>query len=246
MGKKKISSDLQAEITAIQEEAREGYDFRARLAGANNRRKTITVYTDAAAGDKLGYAIDAVLPGGIKTGERLRKGLVGKLDALAIEGDALLKRFDALEEAGAEIPDVDNDRVKEITAERAKLTKQIDALKERLKGTGIEFHLISLPKMIQKKVKRETRQALGLKAKGIPESRQEEYDDEYTARILSASVEKWTDHENGETSSSLSVQQAKDLEDFLPEGQFPRLDRACVELTFEAAIADGSVDDADF
>lgn len=248
MGKKNKADGLgiSEEITKIRDEAREGFDFRARLAGANNRRKTVTIYTDAAAGDELGYAFDATLPGGIKTGDRHRKGLVGKLDALEAESKALLAHFDALEAAELEIPDVDQERVKEITAEIAKVREEIDVVRERIKHSAFEFHLISLPEIADRKAKREARQALNLKVKGIPEARQEEYDLEHAARIISASVESWIDVAEGEKHDGLTPAQVHDLRDYLPRGQFPRLESACVELSFEAAIMNASVDDADF
>ncbi|MFT4258048.1 hypothetical protein [Microbacterium sp.] len=237
---------MQAEIEEIQAEAREGFDFRARLANANNRRRVVTVYTDAAIGEKIGYAVDEELPGGIKTGRRTRKGLAGKLDALYEEAEALNKHFDFLEESGQEIPDVDVARVKEIKAQIGKIEKELAAVRKDLESTAFEFHLISLPSIADRKARREAKVALGIKGKNIPEAKADDFNAEFASRLIAASVEKWVDRQTGVTYTGITPEQVNDLRDWLPIGQYARIDTAVSELSFQAAIADGATDNADF
>lgn len=241
MGSKNKTTDLDAEILEIQEEARSTFSLRDRLVSKNSRRKTTTVYTDAEAGEELGYAVDEEYQG-IKSGRRLRRGLIGDLDALEEEGKVLLKRMNASDE----VDDKDTARAREISTETKTLRSKISAAKKRLKGSSIDFTLHTLPKPITKGVKHQTRSHLKIKGKGIPEALVEDYNEEYSARMLAASTEEWTDHETGETHERLTVEQARDLFNYLPEGQFSRLDETMLTLSFEAAIANAGTDSADF
>lgn len=223
------------DIEEIQNEARKGYDLRARLAESNSRTKTVTVYTDANLGAELGYATDEEVYAGIKSGRRIRKGLIGELDALkeqaaALEGDE-----------GATQDDVDeiHKRAKSIGAKIAKVRKEMEQ-------TAFVFTLRSVPEAVIKDCRRKARKSLGIKGKGIPEGREEEYADEYTFHMLAASVQSWEDKKTGDTFDAVTVDQARDLQGFLPRGQFQRLDEAMVELSLEVAIANSAVDDADF
>lgn len=241
MGSKKKTTDLDAEIRDIQSEARSSFSLRERLVNKNSRRKTKTVYTDAEAGEELGYAVDEEYQG-IKSGRRLRRGLVGELDALEEEGKALLKAIDAAEEPSA----ADTDRAREISAETKRIRAEITAVKKRLKGSSMDFTLHTLPKPIIKGVKHQTRSHLKIKGKGVPEALLEDYNEEYSAQMLAASTESWIDHETGETHDQLTVDQARELFNYLPEGQFSRLDQAMLDLSFEATIANAGTDSADF
>ena len=246
MGKKNKDNDLAAEFEEIQEEARSGFSLRDRLAGTSGLRETVTIYTDAAAGKELGHASDEDFGNGLKTGRRVRAGLVGELDALQEEGEALAKQIDAYNEADIEVPDEDAARAAEISAEMKRVRAAIASVTKRLKASSMEFTLHTLPKAIIKDVKRKSRESLGLKAKGIPEARMEEYETEYTAQMLVASTESWVDNQSGESYTKLTVEQARDLEGYLPVGQFDHLDRAMVELSIKAAIGNVATDSADF
>lgn len=246
MGKKNKETAVPAEIVEIQDEAREDYELRMRMSGLSTRRKKLTIYTDASAGEELGYAEDEGDGYGLKTGRRLRKGLVGDLDALEAEGKVLLERIEAYTAAEAEIPEKDVTRSTEIQAEMAELKSKIESVKERLKATSHIFKLHSLPEIIKRDIKRKTREELGIKGKGIPEARQEDYDLEYGVQHFIAAVESWTDVEKGEAHTELPLTRARIFRDYLPEGQYPRIERALLELSYEVAIGNAATDDADF
>lgn len=247
MGKKdKATSAIEQEINEIREEARDDFDLSRRLAGRAKREKPITVYSDAEAGEQLGYAVDEEELGGIKTGRRAREGVLGKLDALKEEGKQLAKQIEANAEMELESDPADLERAQAIPAEMAKLQAKADKLRERLKETSFTFTLQSLPEVIEKAVKRETRDALKIEGKGIPGARQEEYEREYEAQMLAKSTVRWTDHETGDQHEGLTIERARSFRRFLPRGQFDRLDRAIANLSFARVIANSATDDADF
>jgi hypothetical protein len=230
MGKKNVTEE------SIRTEAREGYSLFERLAESNHRTKTVTVYTDNALGAELGYAFDEE-DFGIKTGQRVRKGLIGELDELK-ERAALIAEHGTEEEAEAAIL--------EIEAAKKSLVAKVKKIQKQMQASALVFTLQSVPELVIKDSKRKARKALGIKGKGIPEAQQEDYDSEYTCQLLAASVLSWEDKKVGKKFDSLSVEEAHGLQDLLPRGQFPLLDSAMVELSLEAAIANHAVDDVDF
>lgn len=239
MGKK-------SQIETIQDEARDEYDMRARLAKSNRRHKRVTVYTDEVLGEELGSAVDETYFDGIdslKTGRRIRKGLIGELDALKERAAATLAKLEDAPDGEDEGPAAE---AKQIETEITALNKKISALLKKLEKSAMTFNLHSVPDEIIKGARRKARQHLGIKKKGIPEDLQEEYNEEYACQMLSVSVADWEDKLAGEKFTSLGVQQARDLQGLLPAGQFPRLDAAMVELSFEASIANAAVDNVDF
>lgn len=248
MAKKKNdqTASVESEIATIQEEARDDFDLSARLSGRAERKKTVPVYSDAEAGEILGYAVDQADGFGIRSGLRIREGLLGELDALEGEGTTLARLIEKNAEAGVETADVDLERAQAIPGEIKSLQAQIAKVRKRLKETSFDFTLRYLPEIIEKSVQRESRKALKIKGKGIPDAMEDEYKREYTAQMLAKSTEKWFDHETGEEHTSLSLEKARSFQRFLPPGQFARLDEAMVKLTFQAAIANSATDDADF
>lgn len=236
MGKK---NDVVEEII---EEAREGFDLRARLMGATRREKTVTVYTDSATGHELGGAEDIITPrDGLKSGLRRRWGVAGELDEVSARAESLsqLIRAGQISEEDA-LPEIE-----ELEAKRAELTAKAKKLLKKLQSSALDFTLHAVPDLVIRDARRQARKNLGIKNKGN-EGREEEYGLEYTAIMLAASVSEWTDRESGKTFHILTVEQARELKDLLPFGQFDILDAAMVELSMESAISHSSTDDLDF
>ncbi|MBT2484856.1 MULTISPECIES: hypothetical protein [unclassified Microbacterium] len=242
---KDATAEIEAELDGIQESARTDFELVNRLAGKSKRRKSVTIYTDSEAGAQLGYALDQT-EGGIRTGRRVRRGIAGRIDQLEEEGNSLVKRIEHQVEAGLEVPEADTERAKEIQAELAKEKRKVTALKKRLEATAFKFTLHSLPDIIKRDMRRRARLNLGIRGKNVPADMVDEYELEHSAVSLVASVESWTDVEQDETHSSLSIERARTFRDYLPEGQFPRLERAMLELSYEVAIEHNATDDADF
>src|SRR5690606_2935342 len=133
---------------------------------------------------------------GIKTGRRVRKGLIGELDELR-ERAALIAETGSEEEAEAAIV--------EIEAAKKRLQSKVKKIQKQLRDEALVFTLQSVPELVIKDSRRKARKALGIKGKGIPESRQDEYNDEYTCQMLAASVLSWEDKKVGKKFSSLNV-----------------------------------------
>lgn len=221
------------QFEAIVEEARTGFDLRERLLGASSLSKTVYIYTDAATGKELGGAEDVKGQGGIVLNRR-RWGVQGRLEEIKLRAEYLLKQEDH-----------DLDEISALEKEREELSKKAAALLKKLDKTALVFTIRAVPELVIRDTRRRAKQNLGIKGKGI-EGREEEYSLEYTALLLAASVEKFVDNASGETYTSLSEQQARDLRDYLPAGQFAKLDNAMIEVSFEAQIGENGTDSADF
>jgi seryl-tRNA synthetase len=237
MGKSK------SDIDEIIEEAREGFDLRARLQGVRTRTKQVTVFTDDETGALLGGAEDVLIPGTEIVSGRRRWGVQGELDEIAHRAEALAKRLEG--SPSPEDEDALSAEAESLNAQREKLTRKAASLIKKLRATSLTFTLRSVPELVVRDTRRKARNALGIKSKGI-EGREEEFSLEYTAILLAASVDSWTDAASGQTFDELTVRQAKDLYDFLPVGQFAKLDRGMTELSMQASIGEYGTDSADF
>jgi hypothetical protein len=226
MGKKDV-------VEHAESAAREGFDLRERLLGVAPLTKEVTVYTDAVTGKELGGAEDVRGQGGIVLGRR-RWGVLGELEEAQLSAKALLDSDDVSEE-----------KVAALEAKAAELTKKSKTLLRKLEKTALHFTLQAVPDLVIRDTRRKAKQFLGIKGKGI-DGREEEFALEYSALLLAASVKEWKDGSTGQTYTSLTDEQARDLRDFLPQGQFNRLDTAMLELSFETQIGNHATDSADF
>ena len=233
---------MNVDIEGIQEEARNTFDMHARLAGVSRRTKEVTVYLDDTAGAELGGVEDETI-GEFVTGRKIRTGLIGRLDEIAEDAKRQVALLD-------EESDDYEEKVAAINASlefnSAGIADEIKQLRERLHKSSMTFTLQALPDVIVRGLRRQARAALDITTKGIPESLEEEFDLEYTAQFLAASVSRWVDNQTGEVYKSLTADAARSLRDLLPPGQFPRLNRAMVELSHEVAISNQATDSADF
>lgn len=221
------------DIDDIQESVREGFDLRQRLLGGSPLEKVVTVYTDAATGAELGGAEDIEGQGGLVMGRR-RWGLLGRLEEVRLRAEALAKQ---------EV--VDEEEIAALEAESADLTAKVKPLLKKLEKSALVFTIRAVPDLIIRDTRRKAREALGIKNKGI-QGKEEEYSLEYTAILLSASVASYVDNATGKTHAGLTVQEARDLRDYLPAGQFPKLDKAMIDVSFEAQIGHHATDSPDF
>lgn len=239
MGKKNSSQAVnplgytEDDEAALAEEARKGFDLRARLRGANKLTKNITVYTDAVAGAELGGAENVENQYGIVTGRR-RWGLKGELDALQ-------ERLTTL--GAQDAPD--EDEVEALVAEIAAVNKKLPAALKKLDQSALVFTLTGIPEFVARDARRRAKKAAGIKGKGL-DGKEEEFGLEYVPILLASSVLTWEDKASGEKYGELTVDEAKALRDELPVGQFPKLDAAMIKLSFEAQIGQEATDSVDF
>lgn len=216
------------------EEVRDGYSLRDRLRGVSTRTKTVTLHTDAVAGEALGGAEDIVDGYGLVQGRR-RWGLIGDLELLVEQANRLSEE-DSPDEA----------EVKAIAAQIDELKAEVPAAVKKLEKSALIVTVRTVPNLIIRDCRRKARKALGIKGKSIPEARLEEYELEHLAHLVAASVESWEDRQAKQKFTSMTLDEARALRDELPFGQFAKLDRAIGELSFEAAIANNITDTPDF
>lgn len=225
---------MSMDVEQIRSDARKNFSLRDRLLGASSRRKTVTIYTDANVGAKLGYAEEGLY------GQKTRRGLIGQLDELKSD---LENRLRLLGEDDAE-------GIAQLQAEfdekSSELIERIGVLRKELDSTALVFTIQSIPTVIVESIRRRAKKALDIKGKNIPEDREEEFAAEYACQFLAASVVDWTDKQSGETIEGLDLEDARELRGHLPVGQFLVLDTALGELSIEKAIGSSSTDDVDF
>lgn len=118
-------------------------------------------------------------------------------------------------------------------------------LASRVYATGFTVSLRAVPRIVIKKADRETRKALGIKGTPHPDV-VEEFSEQYTARVLRDSIEKITDHKTKSVKTDLTVDEVRALGDFLPAGEFTKIDTAMNDLSLTAQISDAITADADF
>lgn len=237
MAKRATPSKDRTETLA--EEARDGYDMAARLAGMDSLTDDVTIFTDAVTGKALGGAED-IVENGIVMGRR-RWGIQGKLDEA-------MQRTRTLLELEPRTPREEEEReaeALELEDKIAELRKAAKPLIAKLNKTAMVFTLRSIPELVIKDSRRIARKNLGIKTKGI-QGREEEYLEELTCVIIAASTVQWVDNKDGSTHHSISVEQVRALQQGLPRGQFPKLDAKIHELSLEASIGNLATDSADF
>ena len=219
----------EVDVKEVVKEAKTTYDFEARLAGRPMRAEKITLYTDEPTGNKLGYAKDvetrSVL--GIKSGtERARAGVLGEIDEL----EAL--------SAGAPTPE----QAKKLKA----LRKEADALKATLKATSFNIKLRAVPPLIAGSYSRKVRKDLGIKGKGIPEDKEEDFRALSMAYLLADTIVSYEDVREGVVLDKITVENAKTMKAYLPPFEYARLDMLLGNLQFKNSIDESVTDKANF
>jgi len=125
------------------------------------------------------------------------------------------------------------------------LAAEVQRLAKEVYATGFTVSLRAIPKIVVKKADRETRKALGIKGTPHPDII-EEFSEQYTARVLRDSISKVTDHKTGAVKTSLTVDEVRAFADFLPTGEYDKIDAAMSNLSLTAQISDAVTADADF
>ena len=226
----------QKDIEDVAEQARSGFDLASRLMGAPRLEKTVTVYTDPVTGKALGGAENAT-DRGIIIG-RKRWGVLGDIDRLEERIKIALNRAEAGEDHGEDLDALES--------ELADLKKKSASLLKKLDSTALVFTLRAVPGLVIRDARRKARKNLNIKAKGISADQEEAFQLEVTNIVLAASTVQYVDNKSKQTIPTLSVEDATALRDYLPVGQYDKLDIALAELSLEAQIGNHATDSADF
>jgi hypothetical protein len=218
MGKAKADIDVQA----IADQAREEFDLGAELRGRSRRTKTVRVYMDEVAGERLGGAElrDAVSEFGMPTKEMHYWGIVGERMKLDDKKDAA--------------------QIKALNEEAAALQKTLD-------DSALDIELTSVPKLVKDDANRAARAALGIRER-VTEShpRVDEFIDENDAQLLQRCVASITKVGTGAKNKGLSIESARNLREMLPEWEWQKINEALKSLLYEKVIASAAVENPDF
>lgn len=213
--------DLAAKLEAekMVKTTKDGFDLSARLRNRGLRKATITLYLDEEKGVELGWAHDTVDTFGNVTG-RAREGVVGELEALVESKDG-----------------VSAVQAKNIDAKIAELEAKRDALIEELNKDALVIRMRAVPPVIQKDCRRKARASIGVKEKNVPDDMIEEYGLAHIAHLMSVMFQSITDTQSGETNAQTTYQDGVELIDYLPPGQFDRLNEKMGEVQYTDAIS---------
>lgn len=231
--KRKPEQDSFEEIV---EQAKEGYDLRARLRGAPKSEKVKTLYTDEVTGKELGGDIE-IIDRGIRTGQRRRWGVLGRIAELEEEVAGL--------EEGNE---ADEKRAAEIEAELTPLHAKAEKLAKKLESTAIVVKLVPVPDLVMRAAHHKAKKSAGIKGKSsnATEEQAEAYTLAKNAIILSSSIVDFHDKGEGVRLSSITVEMAEALKDELHPSEYLKVDTAMYELQLETSIGYSATDSADF
>jgi uncharacterized protein (UPF0335 family) len=234
---------------------KKGFDLKALLEGRGLRRASITLYLDEELGVELGNAYDEMVqvPGyPMPQRRRKRSGVIGDLDALYEEKAGVEERI------SKEVLDNASDGKPE-TAEEAdgrhkihskyedvlkSLTEQIENLEERkaeliaeLEKTGLVVQLRAVPPVIEKDCRRKAKETLGIQSKNVPEDLMEDMRKTELAHLMTVTIQSIPDIATDTVNDDVTYQDAIDLMDLLPPGQWSRLDEKLYEVQFTDAIS---------
>lgn len=137
------------------------------------------------------------------------------------------------------------DVVDETTAQIEKVQPALDAAREELEKTAYVFTLRAVPPIAEKVIARDVRKSLGVKG-AIPEEKLEDWADLYTAHLVSQQTQELVQRRSGRTKSTLSVDEARALAQFLPKYEYAKLKRSVDDLQVKNAIGELATSSADF
>jgi hypothetical protein len=209
----------QEEYDALRETAATGFDLKARLQGLAGREGQITLYLDEEAGLELGTAHDEKNNFGITVG-RVQEGVLGEIDKLDTESDTY-------------------------AADLAKLEAKRNELIAKIQNSAFIVKLRAIPPIVAKGAKRRAKETLKIKGK-VPEDQLGDFSDAYLAHLLSDTIVSITDVASGGVQGKLTYEDARALQDYLPQQQFTRLDNKLAEVQFKDAVDESVQGDQDF
>jgi len=206
-----IDNELQAAI----DDARDSFDLGEELNARSFNTEVVTVFTDEKIGKQLG-------------GEYPKYDIIGRPDG--VEYNGVLGRamqIKALRDAGQA---TDDD-----LAELSGLMDEAESLLKELESTAWQVEVRSIPDDVKKQAKRKAKEVLGIKGK-VSADEQEEFDRKDFAFVVAKSLVSIT-RADGKKRTRFAVNDAEYLRDKLPQGEWPKIHTAIMELSYKAAIA---------
>jgi len=252
-----MPAEAKEALKEIAEVTKKGFSLQDRLKNRGLRRGSIRLFLDEETGDELGWTRDLIDQFGNATGHRDRSGVLGDLE-VANESRATFvlehekktasekvmggltaaekKKIKTTFESALEMMD---GRVVELNTKREELTA-------KLNKTSIFLQIRAVPPKIQRDCRRKARATLEIKDKNVPEDMAEEFNASQSAHLMTVMVQSITDADSGAVNEGASYQDAMDLIDELPPGQFTRLDELIGRIQFTDSISESIEVQEDF
>jgi hypothetical protein len=250
-----MPSEVKEELKQVVTMTKRGFDPAERLHKRGLRRATITLFLEEDKGPEIGWVQDVNNSLG-QFVRRERVGVIGDIEAVEEERDNALAEYKTalenakvLETPAAElkqakkavdsIVEAANGRIAELTAKR-------DEMIAELTKTAWVLKLRAVPPVIQKDCRRLARQTLEIASKHVPEDKQDELNDAYSAHLLTKIIQSITDNESGEINTEVTYEDAVEIMGWLPPGQWRRLDHVIGKIQFTDAISQSIEGQEDF
>jgi hypothetical protein len=231
-------------MKVLEKETKKRFDMSARLKNRGLRTAVVTLFLDEEVGPRLGWAHDVKNSFG-DTVSRLRVGVVGKIDEAGEQLVKLQKAYERGLETESTMTASNKKKMLE-TYESARavfdepvaeLEKERDELTELLNKTGLTVKLRAVPPVISKDCRRKAKAKLEIDGKGIPADMQEAFNIAEQAFLMTALIQSVGDNETGDENVGLTYEEAVEMMDYLPPGQYARLDEKMAEVQFTDAIS---------
>lgn len=208
--------DIDEEVT----EAKSGFDLKARLSGRALRTTTIELFTDEVTGEKH------------------------------LDNENMLEAYKLIIDASATPDLVLTDEMKATLAtakkEAARIKKEQPKLLEELHKSSLTFELRATPRIVKEAATRAAFKATHTEPGNIPADKITPFNQAHAAYMLAHMVTGYTDNDSGQKVSHLTVEDAQNLREFLPEAQYARLEAAVSDLNDRNMISEAVTASADF
>lgn len=202
------------------EEARSGFDLRARLEGRQLRTSTIELFTDEVTGAKH------------------------------LENEQKLEAYKLILEAanvkGLVIDDATKAGIAVAKKDQARILREQPKLLEELHKTSLSLELRATPRIVKEAATRHAHKAAGSKPGGWEPEQIGPFSDAFSAYIIAHMVMGYTDNQTGTRVSHLTIANAQALREFLPDHQYKRLEEAVTDLQDRNVISEAVTASADF
>ena len=223
-----IPPAVQEQVDKIAGTTKKGFDLSARLKNRGLRKATITLFLEDEKGLELGWdrnfldQFDNIIAPD-------REGVIGKLAMLVVDQAAILAARDE-----------SNKKTKAPTGleeEIATLAARRDELVAELTATAIVIKMRAVPPVIQKDTRRKAKDTLKITEKSVPDDKMDEFSIAQTAHLMMVMFQSITDNATGDTNTDITFDDAVALMDYLPRGQYERLDQMMGQVQFTDSIS---------
>lgn len=180
----------------------------------------------------------------IKNRGRRTKRFTVAYDELAGEGVTALEAV--LDTLTPVVQKATSDIQEQAKQKYAEVEAELETARAEMLKSALTFQLQALPSLIVKDVRRKTRAALGITEKGIPEGREDDFNDRFLLEMIAAQTVSFIDHGEDRAYGTVDIETLQTLEDELPPLQWGKIVTAANDLQFRNVISEAAIQSADF